>query len=71
MPKRSTAPPNLPREEVVQLREIMVQLGRALCLSIATAASSDRTLDDALAAQDRAWTTLADKVATFAELTDA
>lgn len=55
-----------PSEEVVELRAIMVQLGRALALTAMVVKAGERNTDRAIEAADEAWSRLADKIAEYA-----
>ena len=54
------------REAVLAFRELAVKLGRAVSLSLVAALASGGTEDEAIAAADRAWTALADRIIEFA-----
>lgn len=59
-------PDNRDEEAVAQIRDIAVQLGRAISLSCIAAVARPSIEDEAIAAMDRAWIDLADKIIDFA-----
>lgn len=54
------------RESVHMARSIAVDVGRALSLTIVAALAPETTTDEAIAAMDKSWRELADKIMLFA-----
>lgn len=54
------------KEAIEDFREVAVQLGHAIGLSVIAGTCKSSVEDEAIAAADKAWTELADKVIEFA-----